>query len=36
MKIFRRIHRDVYTVSIGMLILVGLITLMLVTVNPLR
>jgi hypothetical protein len=33
---FQRIHRDVYSVIIGMLILTGLITWMLVTVNPLR
>jgi hypothetical protein len=36
MNVFRRIHRDVYSIIIGMLILAGLITWMLVTVNPIR
>ncbi len=36
MNLFRRIHRDVYSVIVGILILGGLITLLLVTVNPLR
>ena len=36
MHIFRYIHRDVYSIIIGMLILAGLITWMLVTVNPIR
>ncbi len=36
MNVFRRIHRDVYAVIIGILILAGLITWMLVTVNPIR
>lgn len=31
---FQRIHRDVYSVIIGLLILAGLITLLLVIVNP--
>lgn len=31
---FQRIHRDVYSVIIGMLILAGVITLLLVIVNP--
>jgi hypothetical protein len=33
---FQRIHRDVYSVIIGVLILAGLITVMLVTLNPVR
>ena len=33
---FQRIHRDVYSVIIGMLILAGVITWLLVTVNPIR
>jgi len=33
---FQRIHRDVYSVIIGILILAGLITVMLVTLNPVR
>ena len=33
---FQRIHRDVYSVIIGILILAGLITVMLVTLNPIR
>ena len=33
---FQRIHRDVYSVIIGILVLAGLITLMLVTLNPVR
>jgi hypothetical protein len=36
MNVFRRMHRDVYSVSTGILILAGLITWMLVTVNPIR
>jgi hypothetical protein len=31
---FQRIHRDVYSVIIGLLILAGLITLLLLRVNP--
>ncbi len=31
---FQRIHRDVYSVIIGLLILAGLITLLLYIVNP--
>jgi hypothetical protein len=31
---FQRIHRDVYSVIIGLLILAGLITLLLLIVNP--
>jgi hypothetical protein len=31
---FQRIHRDVYSVIIGILILAGLITLLLLRVNP--
>ncbi len=31
---FQRIHRDVYSVIIGLLILVGLIALLLTIVNP--
>ena len=31
---FKRIHRDVYSIIIGLLILAGLITLLLVIVNP--
>lgn len=33
---FQRIHRDVYSVIIGILVLAGLITVMLVTLNPVR
>ncbi len=33
---FQRIHRDVYSVIIGMVILAGLIALMLITLNPIR
>jgi len=33
---FQRIHRDAYTVLLAILILAGLITLMLATVNPVR
>lgn len=33
---FRRIHRDAYTVILVALVLAGLITLMLVTLNPVR
>ncbi len=31
---FQRIHRDVYSVIIGLLILAGLITLLLAITNP--
>ena len=33
---FQRIHRDVYSVIIGLLVLAGLITLMLAIVNPIK
>jgi hypothetical protein len=33
---FQRIHRDVYSVIIGIVILAGLIALMLITLNPIR
>jgi hypothetical protein len=33
---FQRIHRDVYSVIIGLLVLAGLIALMLAIVNPIR
>jgi hypothetical protein len=33
---FQRIHRDAYTVLLGVLVLAGLITWMLVTFNPVR
>lgn len=36
MNIFQRIHRDVYSVIIGVLILAGLIAWLLITVNPIR
>ncbi len=36
MNIFQRIHRDVYSIIIGVLILAGLITWLLVTVGPIR
>ena len=36
MNIFQRIHRDVYSVIIGILVLTGLIAWMLVTVNAIR
>jgi hypothetical protein len=36
MNIFQHIHRDVYSVIIGILVLAGLITVMLVTLNPVR
>lgn len=32
----QRIHRDAYTVVIGVLILAGFITLMLIIFNPVR
>jgi len=32
----QRIHRDVYSVIIGILILAGLVALMLITLNPIR
>jgi len=35
-QMFQRIHRDVYSVIIGVLILAGLITVMLITLNPVR
>ena len=31
---FQRIHRDVYSVIVGLLILAGLIALLLLKVNP--
>jgi hypothetical protein len=33
---FQRIHRDAYTVILGVLILAGLIALMLAEFNPVR
>jgi hypothetical protein len=33
---FQRIHRDVYSVIIGIVILAGLVALMLITLNPIR
>jgi len=33
---FQRIHRDAYTVILGVIVLAGLITWMLVTANPIR
>lgn len=33
---FQRIHRDAYTVLLGVLILAGLITLVLAVLNPVR
>jgi hypothetical protein len=33
---FQRIHRDAYTVILGVLVLAGLITLMLAVFNPAR
>lgn len=36
MSIFRRIHRDAYTVIVGIAILAGLITVMLVILNSVR
>ena len=33
---FRRIHRDAYAVAIAVIVLAGLITLMLATLNPAR
>ena len=36
MNIFRNFHRDVYSVLLGILVLAGLITVMLVTLNPIR
>jgi len=35
-NMFQRIHRDVYSVIIGILILAGLVALMLITLNPIR
>jgi hypothetical protein len=34
--VFQRIHRDAYSVLLGVLVLAGLITLMLVLLNPVR
>ena len=31
---FKRIHRDVYSIIIGLIVLAGLITLLLAIVNP--
>jgi hypothetical protein len=36
MNVFQHIHRDTYSVIIGIAILAGLITLMLVILNPIR
>jgi hypothetical protein len=36
MNVFQYLHRDVYSVIIGILILAGLITLMLYIVNPIQ
>lgn len=36
MNLFRRIHRDAYSVIVGVVILAGLITVMLVILNPAR
>jgi len=33
---FKRIHRDAYTVILAILVLAGLITLMLATFNPVQ
>lgn len=33
-NMFQHIHRDVYSIIIGLLILAGLITLLLLKVNP--
>jgi hypothetical protein len=33
---FQRIHRDTYSVLVGAIILAGIITWLLITVNPLR
>jgi hypothetical protein len=33
---FQRIHRDVYSVIIGVIVLAGLITWLIITVNPIR
>ena len=33
---FQRIHRDVYSVIIGVLLLAGVIALLLITLNPVR
>jgi len=35
-KMLQRIHRDVYSIIIGILILAGVITWLLITVNPIR
>jgi hypothetical protein len=36
MNFFRRMHRDEYSIIVGIAILAGLITLMLVILNPIR
>ncbi len=36
MNLFQRIHRDAYSAIVGIAILAGLITLMLVILNPIR
>ncbi len=33
---FQRIHRDVYSIILGLLLLAGLIALLLFLVNPIR
>lgn len=36
MNLFQRFHRDAYSVIVGVVVLAGLITLMLVILNPVR
>jgi len=36
MNVFQRIHRDVYSIIIGMLILAGVITWLLITVSSIH
>jgi hypothetical protein len=36
MNVFKRIHRDVYSLTIAILVFGGLIAWLLVTVNPIR
>jgi hypothetical protein len=33
---FQRIHRDTYSVLVGVIVLAGIITWLLITVNPIR
>lgn len=36
MNVFKRIHRDVYSLTVAVLVFVGLLAWLFVTVNPIR